>query len=93
MKTVLISMVIAAALAGALPADAQQPLTPMQPNSPYTVQPMAPSYVPPQHVTRKRYRRGRIAHAGRGYYPPPDYYLSAHQLPPVYYPMPPRTPW
>ena len=58
MKIILTPMVIAAVLGNALPAEAQQPLTPMQPNAPYTVQPMAPSYVPPRHVTRKRYRRG-----------------------------------
>jgi hypothetical protein len=100
MRIVLTSMVFAAALGSALPAGAQQPLTPVQqplipvqPNTPYTIQPMAPSYAPPRHVTRKRYRRGRMGYARRGYYPVRGYYLSAHQLPPVYYPPPPRTPW
>jgi len=43
MKILLISVALAAALVGALPARAQQPLTPMQPTTPYSVQPIAPS--------------------------------------------------
>jgi hypothetical protein len=84
MKIVLTSMVFVALLANALPAGAQQPMTPMQPNTPYTVQPIPPSYAPPRHITRKRHRRGSIGY--HRYYPTPGYYLSAHQLPPVYYP-------
>ena len=88
MKIFLISLAFAAALGSASPAGAQQPLTPVQPNTPYTVKPMAPVYAPTQHVTRKRYRQARVGYPRRGSYPPPGYYLSAHQLPPIYYPRP-----
>jgi hypothetical protein len=88
MKILLISAALAVALVSGLPAGAQQPPTPLQPNTPYTVQPMPPVYAPPRHVTRQRYRRARVGYPRRGYYPPPGYYLSAHQLPSVYYPRP-----
>jgi len=94
MKVLLTSMVVVALLGNALPAGAQQPMTPTQPNTPYTVQPILPSYAPPRHITRKRYRRGSVGYHRRGYYPTPGYYLSARQLPPVYYPpLTTKTPW
>ena len=93
MKVLLTSMVVVALLGNALPAGAQQPMTPTQPNTPYTVQPILPSYAPSRHITRKRYRRGSVGDR-RGYYPAPGYYLSARQLPPVYYPpLNTKTPW